>query len=45
MNIVIKQFWMTGTWTPPTTLSWKVLRDISIGWKEFKPPEWQEFAP
>jgi hypothetical protein len=45
MNIVLKHYWMSGEWAPPKVLKWKVLRDVSVGWKEFKPPEWEVFTP
>lgn len=47
MNIPLKHFWMSGAWVapPPAVLKWKPLRDPAVGWKEFRPPEWQVFAP
>jgi hypothetical protein len=45
MNAVLKHFWMSGEWEKPVTLKLKVLRDVSIGRKEFKPPEWEAFTP
>ncbi len=47
MNIAVKHFWLSG-WMPPAPpplLRWKTLRDKTVGWKEFRPPEWQAFAP
>jgi hypothetical protein len=45
MNAVIKHFLMSGEWEKPITLKWKVLRDVSVGRKEFKPPTWEVFTP
>jgi hypothetical protein len=45
MNAVLKHFWMSGEWGKPIILKWKLLRDVSVGWKEFKPPTWEAFTP
>jgi hypothetical protein len=46
MNTALKHFWLSGAWAPPpAVLKWKPLRDPSVGLKEFKPPEWEVFAP
>jgi hypothetical protein len=42
---VLKHFWMSGELEKPVILKWKVLRDVSVGRKEFKPPEWEVFTP
>jgi hypothetical protein len=36
---------MNGDFEKPITLKWKVLRNVSVGWKEFKPPTWEVFTP
>jgi hypothetical protein len=44
VNVSLKHFWMSGAWLP-AMLKWKPLRDPTVGWKEFRPPEWQVFVP
>jgi hypothetical protein len=45
MNVAFKQFWLSGSWAPPAVLYHKVLYDKTVGWKEFKPPDWNTFVP
>jgi hypothetical protein len=44
VNVALKHLWLSGTWLKPIALQRKVLRDVSVGRKEFKPPEWEGFT-
>jgi hypothetical protein len=43
--IAYKQFWLSNIWAPPPLLIHKILNDLTVGRKEFKPPEWETFKP
>jgi hypothetical protein len=45
MWVAKKSFFLNQAPPPPAVLLHKVLDDVTVGRKEFAPPEWKTFKP